>query len=551
MEKLKSLLEKRDKNILIPGIFLAIALNFLFFLYAPLEMYFINKVDMLFGMIQVLKVVCPLFLMGFLLAGLTLFVLWIIGERVYILGVGVLLLSYLCTYIQGTFLLKDLPYMDGRRFGWNEYIGGRIKSVILWIVMTGIIIMLFRILKKQKFLTFVKILCICMTLMLFITGAVLCITTKSYHSEEIIATHDKEFEMSSDKNFIILVLDSVNSKTTAKLFAEHPEYKEIFTDFTYYQNMIGAYGETQTAVPFILSGDWYENDENFSEYRENAYENSPLFHKLEQLNYTMGLYTEEVPHEKIMMERFNNIVDLDRTVTSFAGAADCMIKLAGFRYGFFDLKRYFTFNLYDCYNYFTPVGHTPYMLSNERFYDYVKEKEIEITEEKCFKYIHIYGAHIPWVFDENLNNIKESDYETMVKASFTLADAYLEKLKDAGVYDNSVIVIMADHGYNTVEEGNDWDHHVPFFCVKGYNEKHDFKISDAPVSYEDLQTAFSRLLDDYSSEDIFDYKEGDERWRRYLFNEFGYREHMIEYIHMGHAFDDTKFVPTGEEFDLE
>jgi hypothetical protein len=55
--------------------------------------------------------------------------------------------------------------------------------------------------------------------------------------------------------------------------------------------------------------------------------------------------------------------------------------------------------------------------------------------------------------------------------------------------------------------------------VKGINEHHDSMQTDsAPISQADFQEAYMRLLNGADSSEIFDWKEGDIRQRRYLFH---------------------------------
>ena len=56
----------------------------------------------------------------------------------------------------------------------------------------------------------------------------------------------------------------------------------------------------------------------------------------------------------------------------------------------------------------------------------------------------------------------------------TIAATYLEKLKKADSYDNSVIIIMSDHGYD--EEGTEeYGRQNPLLMIKGRNEHHDMQ----------------------------------------------------------------------------
>lgn len=543
-------LHKKSKKELITGIFLSVAVNFLFFFYAPLEILFLNKKDLFFSTGQIIRVIFPLFLMGTLMGILVMAILWLISEKAVFAGVFVYAASYLCTYVQGTFLLKNIPYMNGRNVEWDSLKRGKAESYLLWIIMIVLFIVLIKKLGKAIFHSVIRFACVFITLVLIVTEITLYFQSQSYLSGDVIATSKNMLEMSTDKNFIILVLDSVNTKMAYQLFHDNEEYQEVFEDFTYYPNMIGAYGETRESVTFILSGDWYENDEDFNTYRSNAYRNSPLFSKLENKNYIMGLYTDELAYDKSLVERFDNVSELERGLTSYWGAAGCMVKLAGYRYGFFDLKRYFDFDLNECYDYFTPKEYSHTVWENKDFYDMIEPENFSLTDEPVFKYIHIRGAHVPWNITKDLSyDTQGVSYETMVEVCFDVTGKYLEELKELGVYDNSVIIVMADHGYNMEDQSSDLDHQTPFFCVKGIGEHHSMEVSDAPVSYADLQDAFLKLLDGNPGNDIFEYHEGDERERRYLFFESGHNDYMIEIIQRGHAFDIDGFQTTGTVYE--
>ena len=107
------------------------------------------------------------------------------------------------------------------------------------------------------------------------------------------------------------------------------------------------------------------------------------------------------------------------------------------------------------------------------------------------------GAHVPFSFDKDVNVIDDADYYTSIESSMTVTMAYLNKLREAGVYDNSVIIILSDHGYN------------------------------------------------------FAYKEGDQRERRYLLYKYLGEDHMVEYVQTGYAGDESTLVPTGRVFDAK
>ena len=71
---------------------------------------------------------------------------------------------------------------------------------------------------------------------------------------------------------------------------------------------------------------------------------------------------------------------------------------------------------------------------------------------------------------------------------------------------------MSDHGYNGSLGQNGeatWMRQCALLLIKGRNEHHDtMQISQAPISFEDLQEAYTRLLDGKQSTAAFDWTAG-------------------------------------------
>ena len=84
------------------------------------------------------------------------------------------------------------------------------------------------------------------TYCLLYTSAVSVVFTSGALKEKVHYQYgaDEQFVMSEDQNFVILLLDTVDSRTITELLDEHPEYSEVFRDFTYFENTVGAYSCT-------------------------------------------------------------------------------------------------------------------------------------------------------------------------------------------------------------------------------------------------------------------------------------------------------------------
>ena len=76
---------------------------------------------------------------------------------------------------------------------------------------------------------------------------------------------------------------------------------------------------------------------------------------------------------------------------------------------------------------------------------------------------------------------------SLVKKDFSVNEPILVKiieqfsrLKEKGVYDNSIIIVLADHGYI---EGRDDGRQNPILYIKGLNEHHKMITSPSLTSH--------------------------------------------------------------------
>lgn len=552
--------EKQKKDWL-PGVLMAAAISFLLFLYAPVDLYCSNIDEFWFDFDVLLRMAVMMF--GISLVTLTLLYLlaaWI-HPYLYRIGLAVGLAVLLITYVQGNFLVGNLPVLDGTSISWEDYSALQTESVILCIVVLTIVVLLFLLLKKQLFGKACMYISACLSLMLLVTAI-----TEVFGSDALepklklqISTKN-EFVMSGEQNFVIFMLDAADSREFSYLLEQDPEYRDIFADFTYYENTVGAYSCTRYAVPYILSGKWYECDTSFEEYMEDLYNTSPLIEELENRNYRIGLYEPDLHAQNNDVLRFDNIFEAEFKVKSYLGMARQELKLVGYRYAPYWLKKYCVLKqaaFDEQLEAGEGSGEITASMENRVFLDHLNAGGITVDDtENSFKFIHLEGAHSPYVYDAEVNIIDESQgtYAQNMEASLTLAERYLSALKKSGTYDNTAIIVMSDHGFNRDIDNADMGDN-PFMrqcgllLIKGVGETHDtMQISEAPVSYEDLQEAYRRLLDGAWSDAVFDCREGEHRDRRYLWYAVTDEDYLVEYQQTGYASDLSTMIPTGREF---
>ena len=258
---------KFTKDRLVPGLVLTLALSFLLGLYAPLELYFTNITEFQFDFWTLLPPLLGLFGI-FFLAGIVGFGLcWLVHDKLYDLALLIGGIGYVIAYVHGMFLVGNLPPLDGTDFSWSDYNQETIISLIVCAVIVAVFLLLARLLHRKKMRKVITGISLFFTAILMVTVVTVGLTNDGFQKKPLMAvTKNAEFQMSSDKNMVIFLMDAVDSKAFRQLMdGDDPEYAETLSDFTYYPNTVGAYSFTEHSIPYILTGQWFENQEPFED----------------------------------------------------------------------------------------------------------------------------------------------------------------------------------------------------------------------------------------------------------------------------------------------
>ncbi len=534
------------------AIALSAAASFMLCVFEPLNLYFQNRREYWYDFYTLMPVCLLMFIIFFATGALALMLLAAFVPRLYSAALTLYTALFVCLYIQGNYMAEDLPVLDGLQIDWSDYSEQSLYSIIMWTVVTIVIVAARLLLKKNNFETGVSVLSCFIMLMLLVTVVTVGIMNDGFVKRpELTATTDYEWLYSTDANYIIVVLDAVDGEEEIDVLDSHPEYKDALADFTFYDNVMCGYPYTFFAMPFLLSGEWYEYQEDYYEYKEEAYANAPIISALREEGYRLGMYDVEVPVTDERMSQYENLVEDRGSISSVVDFAKVQLRLVGFKYLPYSLKRVsqvLPWELDNLEENREDVERVTFYGNNIPFYEHCISGEIEYTEDKCFKLIHLEGAHVPLVYNADVTTSEVTSYTGNVEATNTVMAAYIEKLKESGVYDNSVIIFLSDHGFNrNVGDVPEERQHSILF-VKGIGETHgEMQVDSAPISQEDFSDAYLKLLDGGSGAELFEWEEGDARERRYLFH---YSEDELtlglwEYMQSGWAGDEDTLEYTG------
>ena len=539
---------------------IAFVISYMLFIVEPISMYANNVNDFWFDLSILIKPSLLFFFGLFLLISVIYNVIYFINKKALKVFNVIGFTVFIYMYIQGNYLVGDLPVLDGTPIDWSNYTkdmvisGGVICLAILIVAFSCIKLKVDRFAKISGYITLAVFAMLSVSL---ISTLVSTDALKAKNRDFIATATTKNIDKySKNENFIIFLLDATDQRTFSEVLKKDKEEAKQLKDFTYFPDTMSVHPYTQESLPLILTGEVYENQDDYLKYAVNAYKKSELFNYLYKNNYQVNTYIAEFPFNDQDASKISNIINSSADGNLKVNYLEFFkeeVKYDLFRYLPFFLKdksRIDTLNFND-----TKVAPEEYELFDDwhtlYFHEHLKKWGFsEANEDKVFKFIHIEGAHVPHKFTKELVRNEKATYFEGVEGVLALMIEYIDFLKENGVYDNSTIIFMADHGYNggngivSYENGRQ----NPMFLVKAKGEHHDeMGYSDKPISYVDLQDAFKDLIDGKDSTQLFA-NIPNERVRRHLVYINGLETHMTEYESKGKAWETEKMYKTGKEF---
>ena len=384
-------------------------------------------------------------------------------------------------------------------------------------------------------------------LMLFIKTNVFAETLEEMVAKTypLVVTKRNYFDFSKDKNFIVLLVDCIDSKRFNKELSKS-KYKDNFKDFTYYPDTASYYLYTRESIPLILTGVPNYNEEEYKTYYNNAFDKSPLFDKLIEQNYDINIFDHELIWSTEKSKVVKN-VDFLTDGEEVNNPLECKLQKFGNKYmpGLFIIFPWI--KDINCNQVNEIDYNTVFSWDDIDNYKYFNDKEVNLLDKKQFKFVHVNGAHRPYNIDGELNRVSETkaSYETELNASIKFVSTYIDMLKENNVYDNSVIIVLADHGFAFNERIGRQN---PILFIKGVNETNEeMNVSDKMISHIDLMDAYMKLLEGGKSTDLFP-EITNNRIRTVIYYVFRKEDEMTEYQLKGHAWENNKMVKTGKKY---
>ena len=149
-----------------------------------------------------------------------------------------------------------------------------------------------------------------------------------------------------------------------------------------------------------------------------------------------------------------------------------------------------------------------YMFGDDQlFFENMSKEGVSVSSEydRAFRLYHIYGAHSPYYFRESMTyDYSSQKPKEQWKAALKTVEKYLEEMKASGCYDNSTVIIMADHGPNEKQRASLEKMNIsfsdelrPIFFIKRAGEEHEKCLRDhRKTSHDDFCASVMCSFDD-------------------------------------------------------
>lgn len=401
-------------------------------------------------------------------------------------------------YAQVMFINEGLDLLGMNPEGYQVVTGQAVVNAIIWLVLIALVIIL-AIWKANIWKSVVAY----GSVFLILIQAV-ALFSLAFSAEEGAYTRENEgdwyisgedqYKVSANENIIVIVLDYFSNQYLEPTLAVYPDALDCLKDFTYYNNTDCAYFGTYPSLAHFLSGNEPVPQISINDWTKNIWASEKtqgFYQALRDQNYVSNIYTPDksmlcgMNSVEVLEGTFSNITNEGQDlVVNFDLLTQTMTKMSCYRFFPYALKPY-AYTGVDEYADVVVPRENRIRHNNHEFYEGLKQFGLSVDEESNYYIIqHLMGPHV-YETSADGNHKGDSTKEETIKGCMVIVEAYLNQLKELGVYDNATIIVTSDHGAPR-------DSQVVFF-MKNPGETHDeMPVSSAPISLTDYQATIAQ-----------------------------------------------------------
>ena len=480
-------------------------------------------------------------------------------------------LGGICFYVQMLFLNGQMMEMMGENVPFTQETV--LKNLAVWAVMAVCFLLFCIFLNRRAGDEKLREVLLLLSAALIIIQSTGLVSTRMSIAEEdlnkdLYLSTQGEFELSPGRNVLYFILDTCDREYVDAALEADPDLFKEYTGFTNYRNCTSKYSRTYPALPYLLTEEKCYFDLPERKYIRQAYKNGTFLPAMDDAGVDLRYYSSLNYLDRDAYSLVDNVTTYNSgafSILSVKNLIKAMVRLGGYREMPYLLKPFF---------YYTPdpinrnvmkvlPNHYFTMTNNDfEFYERLLSEQVTVNESysSAFRLYHLFGPHPGCYMNERAEYDPDASQTDAARGDFLILSAYIRFLKECGIYDNTAIIVTADHGNQN--EAEDLVLHSPPCCVMlfkpvGADSSRPIETSDAPVCHDDL---FATVLEQFDIDSasyppaLYTHKEGEERERIYYYTaqrswgdgEVALREYSIR----GDAADLSNWALTGNDWDI-
>lgn len=363
---------------------------------------------------------------------------------------GLLFAMGVMLYLQSNFLFIRLNLLNGQRFDLSAYQVRIMINLILWgLAAVLCVVLTLKFPKIRKVYGYIAAALGAMQLLTVVLLLVMPGQSEKKPVEDFVVSTRGFNDVSEKENVIVLILDMFDDRYMTEILEKNPDITAELTGFEHYTNVTGKYSTTSYGVPYIVSQEPLLNQaDSMEDILDDIYSHSQMLRAFAGQNYRIQVFTERDRLSSTTLDQFYNLSVADYVLSDPWRFAGLMMRVAAIR-GLPDMAKEYVFVSTEEFNQVLSAGGetTLYDMGIGAYHSLIEE-ELTVVEEPILSFIHVNGAHYPYIINENLEVVENGSitYYEQALGTMRAVTGYLDKLKAAGVYDNATILITADHG---------------------------------------------------------------------------------------------------------
>jgi hypothetical protein len=408
-------------------------------------------------------------------------------------------------WAQGNLMVGDYGVLNGQDIDWSGHSWRNGYELALWLVVPVVLVFF----AQKVFSTAVFASQILLALQM-----VLLAYTAAQADPEARAQWEGApeaiFELSSKQNVFHFVLDGFQSDALYDILkAERAEMDRQYSGFTFFKNHLGSFPTTIVSIPAMLTGSVYRNQEPMRRFIAKEFKRASIFRAMRDQGYQVDVVSG-------LMYDKPSTTNYYRLPTPYV-TYDAYVRFAGWQLGDLALFRHSPHILKpwvyndQSWRLQTKFGHSidttgrRYMPVNGQAFlaDYTARMHVG-HDRPNYKYLHVGIPHWPVSVNADCDyigpkSLRRPNYTEQARCGIRRVGALLDKLRELGLYDSSLIVISSDHGVALPPQGFKADRDVfggplselsgsalALLVVKPPQATGPVRISEAPSAITDI-----------------------------------------------------------------